>query len=88
MVDDTSDANEDPGEDALGAPVGELRALRDPVPSTLLGRVHNSIRRRELAADVTRFSLWTPFLVLLEYLTVLFEAFGPKPGSGPDQESS
>ena len=75
MPEDTHPREDEPlTDDELGPPVVELRSLRDPVPPAVLARIGNTIRRRELAADVTRFWLWTPFLVLMEYVGAAFES--------------
>ena len=80
--------NLDPELEDLGAPVTELQLLADPVPESFLGRIQRTIRRRELAADVTRFSLWTPALVFLEYLAAFFSAFGSTSTPDPDRQET
>ncbi len=72
----------------LGEPVSELQTLVTPVPEGFFSRVQNTIRRRELAADMTRFSIWTPALVFMEYIAAFFSAFGPQSTSDSDSEEN
>ena len=70
--------------DDLGEPVAELRLLRDDVPAGFLDRIRNSIHRRSLAGDLTRFSIWAPATVFLEFLASLFDALGRPGGNEND----
>jgi hypothetical protein len=60
-------------EENLGEPIRSLADLREPAPPGLLGRVRNSIQRRQLAADVADLSLLGPIKVFFEYLRALIE---------------
>jgi len=59
-----------------GQPVRLLADLEEPVSDGLRKRVQNSIRRRHLAGDLVDFTLLTPGMVLVTYVTGLFGALG------------
>ena len=58
-----------------GEPITMLLDLaEDPVPG-FVGRIRNSLQRRLLASQLADLSWFTPVLVLLEYLKVIFGVF-------------
>jgi hypothetical protein len=62
-------------EDAdLGPPLSELAEYSVPAAPDLKVRIRNSIERRNLAAEITGFSIFSLFSVLMEYLGSAFEA--------------
>lgn len=76
-----------PTEEDLGPPIAELQELRDPVPEGFGDRIRNAIHRRSLAGDLTRFTLWAPAAVFLEFLASLFSWLGSvqePPRDAPD----
>jgi hypothetical protein len=79
-VDDRPDGegDVDPGE-----PIRLLADLEEPVSAGLRKRVQNSIRRRHLVGDLLDFTLSTPGMVLLTYVTGLFGGVG-----GPATEAN
>lgn len=76
--------NEDkrlPDEDAtLGEPVDELKLLSESPDPGLLGRVRNSINRRNLVADSLDLTLVTLCETFFEYLKTTIQALGDNEG--------
>jgi len=67
---------DDVSDESMGEPIAALLGHAMPAPSGLMPRVRNSIFRRTLAGDVTRFAAWGPITALLELLRAIFESFG------------
>ncbi len=66
-------------DEELGAPVAELADLEEEPAPTFLARLRRRIQRRVLASDVLEMSWFTPVLVLLEFLEMIFTGlFGPR----------
>jgi hypothetical protein len=59
-----------------GAPIGVLRDLAEEPSVGFLARIRNAIQRRALVSQVADLSWFTPVLVLLEYLKLIFGMFG------------
>lgn len=74
----TADDDVDPGE-----PIRLLADLEEPVSSRLRHRVRNSIHRRHLSGDLLDFTILTPGMVLVTYVTGLFGALS-RGGGAPD----
>lgn len=65
-----------PSESEMGEPIGLLADHGVPPSTGFGGRVHRSIERRLLAADVTRLGVLGPLATLMELLRALFESLG------------
>ena len=79
MADDADLPTADAGPDA-GEPVELLASLRQTPTSGFLSRIQGRIQRRHLAADAADFSFAGLACVALAFLTVLFQAVGPRGG--------
>jgi hypothetical protein len=67
-----------------GEPVEMLRNFQEDVSPEFLGRVHRSIHRRTVAAQVADFSWRTPGMILLELSKMLRQVLtAAAPGKGP-----
>ncbi len=71
-----SDSADDAADDIeTGEPIEMLRELgEDPAPG-FMSRIRRALQRRLLASQLADLSWSTPFLVLLEYLKVIFGFF-------------
>lgn len=69
-----SDDEFDPGE-----PIRVLADLQEPFTPRVKARVRNAIRRRHLAGDLLDFTLLTPGMVFVTYITGLFGALSRSP---------
>jgi len=78
-VDDDFDATE------LGEPIAELRELAEDPPTGFLGRLLNSLRRRDLGSQLATFSWNGLGTVLLEFFQVVFSIFDTNPRDRGDQ---
>lgn len=59
-----------------GPPLGELAALREPVPPEFVDKVRRRIHRRALMLHVTELGWSGPLLVFLEFLSTILGSFG------------
>lgn len=71
-----SDSAGDASDDIeTGEPIEMLRELgEDPAPG-FIARIRGALQRRLLASQLADLSWSTPFLVLLEYLKIIFGFF-------------
>ena len=72
--------------DDLGEPIEALRDLAVDPSDGFLGRLRNSLRRRDLSSQVATLS-WTGLgTVVLEFFRVIFAILEPPPEEEGDQD--
>lgn len=79
MTDDPEEYDEEIDLNDLGDPIDELRDLgEDPAPG-FLGRLRNTLRRRDLSSQLVTLSWNGLGAVLLEFLQAVFSIFDTNP---------
>lgn len=77
--DDPSTPGARGGEDVdPGAPIEELATFEQDASGEFRGRIRRVIQRRTAVSHITSFSWNGPFLILLEFWTVLADALSLK----------
>jgi len=61
-----------------GAPIEELATFEHQASGDFPARIRRVIQRRSAVSHLASFSWNTPFLILLEFWTVLLDALFPK----------
>ncbi len=74
-------------ESEAGQPIELLADLEEPVSARVRKRVRSSIQRRQFGGDLLDFTIITPGMVLVTYVTSLFGALvGPPSPPGNETE--
>ncbi len=73
MADESPPPEGDP--DDLGEPIAELRELEEIPSEGFVGRLMNTLRRRDLSSQLATLSWSGLAAVAMEFLQILFSAF-------------
>lgn len=77
---DEDEARADFDTEDLGEPIAELRELEEIPDRGFVGRLMNSLRRRDLSSQVATLSWNGLGAVLLEFLKIMFAGFSTTDG--------
>ena len=85
MTDEDESFDDDFDATDLGEPIAELRELVEDPPTGFIGRLLNSLRRRDLSSQLVSFSWNGLGTVLFEFIQMIFSIFDTNPRDRGDQ---